>query len=113
MLFNLYLNDFLIRSRKVKGLVVAYADDSAAAAESEEELRDFIRLCKDFFDKRRLRLNTDKSEVLFFGSGKSPKEFEGIPFKKQAQYLGVPYNQQLSISFTLNSFQPKTQLAKI
>lgn len=37
------------------------------------------------------------------------KKFEGIPIKKQAKYLGVPYNRFLSISFTLNSFQPKIQ----
>ncbi len=52
---------------------------------------------KLFCERRKLRINYKKSDALLFNTTKCPKNLCGIPVKKVNKYLGVEYNNKLSI----------------
>jgi len=108
MLFNLYIND-VFRQIKDSGaeLVAGYADDLVFITDSAWQLEKAIQALKSFCQARKLRLNPSKSEVVPFNKRKTWKEFQGIKIVKSAKYLGVVYDNRLSVKYTLSTFVPK------
>jgi hypothetical protein len=89
---------------------VGFADDLILAAKSKEALEQTLSICMTFFEERLLILNKTKSEILIIGprfGRKMPSMVMGIKVKRQAKYLGINYNVDLNINYSLKSFKPK------
>ncbi|CAD6242993.1 GSCOCG00009629001-RA-CDS, partial [Cotesia congregata] len=101
-LFNIYVADMEdhMRRRQVGGRKIwtlAYADDTAMVAESEEEMREMMKLGERYFKKRKLEVNVGKTKMMKFskggGRGRRKKrtwkwEGEDIEEVKNFSYLG-------------------------
>jgi hypothetical protein len=89
---------------------VGFADDLILAAKSKEALEQTLSICMTFFEERLLILNKTKSEILIIGprfGRKVPSIVMGIKVKRQAKYIGLNYNVDLNINYSLKSFKPK------
>jgi hypothetical protein len=89
---------------------VGFADDIILAAKSKEALEQTLSICMTFFEERLLILNKTKSEILIIGprfGRKVPSIVMGIKVKRQAKYIGLNYNVDLNINYSLKSFKPK------
>jgi hypothetical protein len=51
-----------------------YADDTVLMAESSADLQNQLNSFEDYCSIWKLKVNTDKSKVMFFSRGKTPKE---------------------------------------
>ena len=110
ILFSLFLNDlesFLLRGNNfgmnifddslqcyLKLVVLLYGDDMVLFAESMEELQDLLDKFQIYCSQRKLKVNSEKSKVVFFGDKsrhRSPISFNDQPLEVVDcfKYLGV------------------------
>lgn len=102
-LFNIYIADLeedLGKGEK-GGIVIGkemfrsltYADDIVLVAKSEKELKEMLKRLEKFLNRKKLKLNPEKSKILVFERGKRRKrkwrwEGEEIEEVKEIKYLG-------------------------
>ena len=65
----------------LKLVVILYADDTVLMAESSADLQNQQNSFQDYCSIWKLKVNTDKSKVMFFSRGKLPKNL-----KKEKNY---------------------------
>lgn len=93
-------------------IIRAYADDMIILTNCPEKLSFVLNLLEDFCKRRYLQLNKAKSEILRMRTrnGIVRRKFSsmmGIPLVGQAKYLGVHYNEYLSVDFSIEGFKKK------
>ena len=92
MLFNLYLEEALSTTEKLKEMVrrgdlLAFADDMLILTNSKAEMTQAIKELDGLSEVWNLRLNKSKSQVL---TEDKQSDIAGIPCVTSVKYLGVP-----------------------
>jgi hypothetical protein len=112
-LFGLYVNDLIKNINNLnlgvvygdaKISILAYADDIALIADSEENLQIMLNTLQEYCCKWRLLINTNKTQIMHFKKPSQPEtdfEFQyggnAIPKTKTYRYLGINMNNSLDI----------------
>ena len=60
----------------LKLFILLYADDTVILAESSDDMQNQINYFYDFCKKWRLKVNIEKSKVLFFSNGRLPNNIK-------------------------------------
>lgn len=111
-LFTIFISDLeeYLAKAQSGGVVIgrkkfwslAYADDVVAVATTEKELREMISRLIQYFDRRELVLNVEKSKILKFskGGGRRRKTYESWKWKNhdieevtEFKYLGYIFTK--------------------
>jgi Reverse transcriptase (RNA-dependent DNA polymerase) len=92
MLFNVYLEEALNTSQKLKdmrsrGDLLAFADDMLILTDSKAEMEEAIKELSKLEARWNLKLNKKKSQVI---TKDTTPDIEGVPCMQQVKYLGVP-----------------------
>ena len=112
LLFLLYVNDIFDSINSDLTFCHLYADDTVIIQSAKDPMtlkssleRQLVGLSKWFFDNK-LSVNTDKTEVIFFGKASRVKECKGMPSivfqdseikpKSEVKYLGVVFDEGLT-----------------
>ncbi len=89
-LFGLYINDL---SKEVKTLnlcvkiaeelvsILAFADDIVIIANSEKELQQILKYVETWSKNRRLKVNTEKTNIVHFGRNENNKQHLNLNLK--------------------------------
>ena len=82
----------------LKLLIIMYADDTVLFASSKENLQKCLNGLKQYCDKWKLQINTDKTKIIIFSKQKNNIENinftigdENIEIVKEFKYLGVTF----------------------
>ena len=111
ILFNLFINDLLLRYEREKIQARAYADDIACICISIEQARKAIIIMKEWWETNKVKINETKSGLLGIlkNSGKISIIINAmnIPEVNSYKYLGVIINQSLIIENQKKLIQSK------
>ena len=87
LLFILFIADIeeYLRKRQEEGVIIgnkrvyalAYADDLAIIAETEEEIERMIKYLNRYFKDRELEVNAEKSKIMVFSKRKAERMESG------------------------------------
>ena len=83
----------------IKLFVLLYADDTVLMAENANDLQKQLNIFKQYCDTWKLKVNVDKSNVLIFSSGRTPKNLRFLYDGKQLDivdkfnYLGITFTK--------------------
>ena len=82
----------------LKLLIIMYADDTVLFASSKENLQECLNGLKQYCDKWKLQINTDKTKIIIFSKQKNNIDNinftigdENIEIVKEFKYLGVTF----------------------
>ena len=114
ILFNLYINDW---AKRISSLgigiqlenevvsILMYADDIVLLAETEEDLQSLIDLLQQWCDEKKMKVNLDKTKVVYFrntASEKTRKLFKfgngNIEITDSYTYLGILLTEHLDFN---------------
>ena len=100
-LFNIYIDELLIKLRRQKIKTFAFADDVAIIANGTMEFRRSLRLVKQWAHSANTSVNVKKSAILEIKVDRKTHtrsaEYEGISVLKQYRYLGLEIDDCVTV----------------
>ena len=127
LLFLLYINDIFDCINPSKTFCHLYADDTIIVQSANSPvslkagLEDQLASLSDWFYKSKLSVNTEKTEVIFFGRKKKiaeckvlpPVNFQNSPIEpiSQVKYLGVIFDENMTWEKQANRVRSKAYLS--
>ena len=107
LLFNIYINNFLLRlskeNKNISKLVpnnLAFADDVAILLQNKDDINNILSICLKWATKYQLLFNIGpkKSAILHLGKEMKRLEFSkselDLPMINKYKYLGIPFTRK-------------------
>ena len=106
ILFNIFINDFVVKLSEFNELVPTFADDLCTVASSDELVKRTIDSVYEWGGKNMISLNPRKSTIITIGSNKKQlKNYRNIEVRDSYKYLGITVSLTFSFSSHISSLE--------
>jgi len=96
-LFNIYIDDLLIKMNNICYCALAFADDTVFVCEDKEQLLTVIKELENWCKANKIEINKKKSGIFITNDdGKDPDFIEDYPVVLEYKYLGVLLDTKIS-----------------
>ena len=107
ILFNIYINDLIIKLNENSYEVLAYADDLAIIVEGRNSLSNIFNILEKWSKLNGIKVNKNKSGIMVIKGIEEEIEIEGYPVITEYKYLGIMIDNKLRITKHIGNIDKK------
>ena len=98
LLFDIYINDLIIKLNENSYEVLAYADDLAIIVEGRSSLNNIFDILDKWSIENGIKINKLKSGIMLIKGTENDEYIRDYPVIKEYKYLGILINNKLGIN---------------